>query len=125
LTIPTMTNCPHPGEGWCLECVRELEAGFERYASAIRRHRDYRGDDRCWQDDEELYRVLPEGYTPPKRDTTVELTNCERYIRCRHNPGTEYVSPQREIERLKALVESLTARVAAQSELLTRNAEGR
>lgn len=26
--------------------------------SAIRKHRDQRGDDRCWLDDEELYKTL-------------------------------------------------------------------
>lgn len=72
--------------------------------SAIRKHRDQRGDDRCWMDDEELYIVLPEGYTPPPRDTAVELKNCERFIASRQNPKTEYVSPEREIERLKRIV---------------------
>ena len=26
MTIPTMMNCEHQGEGWCLECVAELAA---------------------------------------------------------------------------------------------------
>lgn len=72
-----------------------------RLQAAIRKHRDYRGDDRCWMDDVELYSVLPEGYTPKTHDTFVELENCKRYIERRHSPGTEYVSPQREIERLR------------------------
>ena len=63
--------------------------------NAIRKHRDQRGDDRCWMDDEELYAVLPEGYTPPERDGAVELKNCERFIASRQNPKTEYVSPER------------------------------
>jgi len=67
---------------------------------AIRTHRDARGDDRCWMDDEDLYRLLPEGYTPPTRDAAVELDACKRFIACRHNPATHYHSPQREIERL-------------------------
>jgi hypothetical protein len=75
----------------------------ERAEAAIRAHRDARGDDRCWLDDEELYRALPEGYTPPARDTTVELARCEQFIAQRQNPATVYVSPQREIERLQAL----------------------
>lgn len=77
--------------------VAELEA-------AIRTHRDQRGDDRCWMDDETLYRVLPEGYSPPERDSAVELERCKQYIECRHNPGTEYVSPQRRIEELETEV---------------------
>lgn len=101
----------------------EFKQEVERLRAAIRKHRDERGDDRCWLDDEELYRVLPEGYTPPARDCAVMLENCQRYIALRRNPATEYVSPQREIERLQALVQSLSDRVAAQSELLSRQAE--
>lgn len=81
-----------------------LEAGRElsRLEEAIRKHRDFRGDDRCWEDDEELYRTLPEGYEPPARDTAVELSNCQRFIECRRSPATEYISPQRRIEELQA-----------------------
>lgn len=82
---------------------------------AIRKHRDQRGDDRCWLDDEELYKVLPEGYNPPERDSTVELKNCEKYIACRHNPGTTYLSPEREIERLKAKIVELEEKLAEES----------
>lgn len=74
----------------------------ERLAQAIREHRDARGDDRCWLDDETLYASLPEGFKPPERDASVELNLCRRYIESRHNPATVYVSPQREIESLTA-----------------------
>lgn len=80
--------------------IAELEA-------AIRKHRDQRGDDRCWLDDEELYRTLPEGYTPPARDCAVELENCEQFIRNRKNPATEYVSPERRIEELEQRIDRL------------------
>jgi hypothetical protein len=80
------------------------------YESAIRAHRDERGDDRCWRDDEKLYSVLPEGYTPPVRDCSVELDNCRRYINSRHNPKTEYISPQLEIGRLRRIIKLLIAR---------------
>ena len=80
--------------------VSELEEG-------VRAHRDQKGDDRCWMDDETLYRLLPEGYDPPARDSRVELAMCEKFIACRHNPGTEYVSPQRRIEELEAEVRRL------------------
>jgi hypothetical protein len=75
--------------------------------AAIRKHRDQRGDDRCWLDDEELYKVLPEGYTPPVRDSAVELKMCEKFIACRHNPNTQYVSPQRRIEELETELQKL------------------
>lgn len=87
--------------GLLAEALKEIT----KLRDAIRKHRDQRGDDRCWMDDEELYKVLPEGYVPPERDTTVELENCRRYIECRHNPKTQYVSPEREIERLTKIVE--------------------
>jgi hypothetical protein len=53
--------------------------------SAIRNHRDQRGDDRCWMDDEELYAVLgdktqPEFKLPPR---AVFLQNCARFFECR------------------------------------------
>lgn len=83
----------------------------------IRRHRDLRGDNRCWLDDEELYATLPEGYKPPCRDAAVEIENCQRFIRCRHNPSTTYYSPQDEIDRLQAIIDvrtAMDARVAQQ-----------
>jgi hypothetical protein len=70
----------------------------------IRSHRDVKGDDRCWMDDADLYAALPEGYTPPARDTSVELANCERYIASRQNPATVYISPERRIETLEEQV---------------------
>ncbi len=74
----------------------------QRLQRAIREHRDARGDDRCWMDDEALYKTLPEGYTAPARDTCIQLENCILYIKSRQNPGTVYVSPQRRIEELES-----------------------
>lgn len=86
----------------------EAQGGrLEFLEAAIRRHRDQRGDDRCWLDDEELYRALPEGFTPPQRDTAVELDLCKKFIQCRHNPATEYVSPQRRIEALEVALSKI------------------
>lgn len=89
-----------------LDYVEGLRRQNETLLAAIRRHRDYRGDDRCYQDDGELYAVLPEGDNRPERETAVTLMNCERYIRCRQG-GREYVSPQRRIEELEAEVRTL------------------
>ncbi len=85
----------------------ELKTRLRELRAAVRLHRDQKGDDRCWMDDEILYHALPEGYTVPERDTTVELAHCERFIRCRMNPKTRYVSPQRRIEELEARVKEL------------------
>lgn len=73
--------------------------------AAIRRHRDQRGDDRCWQDDLELYAALPEGVggadlrLPSPQEM---LENCKRYCTHRHDPTQPYRSPEREVERLEA-----------------------
>lgn len=80
---------------------------IEFLMNAIRKHRDQRGDDRCWLNDEELYKVLPEGYTPPVRDTKVELEMCRKFIECRHNPATQYVSPQTRIEELEQVIRTI------------------
>ena len=88
------------------ELLVVLENQVNKLIGSIRKHRDQRGDDRCWMDDEELYKALPEGYTPPVREVAVELGLCEKFIESRRNPATEYVSPQIEIERLQAEVES-------------------
>jgi hypothetical protein len=87
--------------------LSERAYALERLQAAVREHRDARGDDRCWKDDEELYAALPEGYTPPERDTSVQLAMCERYIASRQHPATEYVSPEREIERLQKRINEL------------------
>lgn len=89
------------------DVMRRLLFERDKLYAAIRKHRDERGDDRCWMDDERLYQVLPEGYTPPERDCYVELINCIQFQRCRRNPATEYVSPQRRIEELEAEVARL------------------
>ncbi len=85
--------------------------------AAIRKHRDQRGDDRCHLDDGELYAVLPEGDTRPPQDTAVTLENCERFIRCRQQ-GREYVSPEREIERLRAALKPFADAAAWYEKLL-------
>ncbi len=84
------------------EIVDELVAHVETLQAAIRKHRDQGGDDRCWEDDDSLYAVLPEPNPRRVNDCSPErmLENCKRYIASRHDPSTPYVSPQREIERL-------------------------
>lgn len=91
---------------WVVEMITQAAERIEHLEAAIRTHRDARGDDRCWRDDEDLYKVLPEGYTPPVRDTSVELDLCRQYIACRQNPATIYTSPQREIEKLTAALDA-------------------
>lgn len=96
---------------------------LERLHTAVRKHRDMRGDDRCYLDDYELYEVLPEGFVRPSYDTKIEIENCKRYIAFRQDPNITYTSPQREIERLQDIIKGLTDRICAQSELLSRRAQ--
>lgn len=82
---------------------------------AIRKHRDQRGDDRCFMDDEELYTAtVGLGDNPDRRlhCPAEMLENCKKYIASRHDPNVAYVSPQREIERL-------TEEIARSKKLLT------
>lgn len=98
------------------ERLRAALRRIEELEAAVRRHRDswLSGDDRCWRDNEELYKVLPEGFTPLARDSLVELENCVRYTKSCHHPQTLYVSPQRRIDELEAEVSALAEKVAVQ-----------
>lgn len=79
------------------ECERLRLAAIEdretiaRLTSAIRKHRDAKGDDRCWLDDYQLYSVLPEGgghdsSLPPEDEF---LESCRRFWAQRQAPGAE------------------------------------
>jgi len=110
--------------------VVELRRRVAELESAIRLHRDQRGDDRCWLDDRQLYAALPEGYTPPAEDSAVELERCQQYIRCRHDPATVYVSPQRRIDELESelaaknrFVAAMCERLKAAHDVIARHAE--
>lgn len=98
----------------------------EKLREGIRRHRDswLRGDDKCWKDNEELYKLLPERYSPPSRDTLVELSNCEKYIASCHDPRVEYVSPQRRIEKLEAEVRQLRGLLSQIFRLVDSDSDG-
>ena len=66
-----------------------LRSEVLKLRNAIREHRDQKGDDRCWMDDVELYKVLPEGVA------NVDLSllsdeqfkrNCDLFIKNRKCP---------------------------------------
>jgi hypothetical protein len=85
------------------------EQEYNKLATAIRKHRDQRGDDRCWMDDYELYEALPEGINGAdlRLNTPDEmLACCRQYIAKRHDPSKEYISPQRRIEELEKELEN-------------------
>lgn len=61
---------------------------------AVRKHRDEKHHDRCWLDDLELYKKLPEGLDkvdqqlPPEKEF---LDNCKRYYDHRQNPNIVFI----------------------------------
>jgi hypothetical protein len=72
--------------------TEEKLARLARLEAAIRRHRDARGNDRCWQNDIELYKelgeALPDGPELPPREEF--LQNCVGFYECqaRHSGTT-------------------------------------
>lgn len=67
----------------------KLQEEVLRLRNGIRKHRDERGHNRCWLDDQELYNLLPEQTQadtklPPKDEF---LKNCEKYWQERQKPN--------------------------------------
>jgi glutamate-1-semialdehyde aminotransferase len=97
-----------------LEELAALRAEVDRLASAIRDHRDQRGDDRCFEDDQKLYGVLgepiPANVTalPPRCDF---LESCSRYHEQRQNPADVYPPDKMTIAQLEAEVDRLNVEV--------------
>lgn len=63
---------------------------LDEVEAAIRKHRDQRGDDRCWMDDQELYAVVGEPIISPLPPKKEFLNNCERFWECRQHPALKY-----------------------------------
>jgi hypothetical protein len=92
---------------------------IEGLAAAIARHRDQRGDDRCWRDDLELYAALPGPPTPanlalPPREEF--LASCERFWRQRQPGGA--CTAGKTIAQLEAEVDRLRAERGALADAL-------
>jgi ribosomal protein S27AE len=86
----------------------ELQEEIDKLRAAIIKHRDQRGDDRCWLDDLDLYAVLDDGVQadnsmPPREGF---LANCARYYdnRCRAGNWTTYQELEQKIGELSELV---------------------
>lgn len=102
----------HDADG---KALIKLGAAHDALLAAVRKHRDQRGDDRCWMDDDALYAALPEGkdgadtrLPPPE----TMLACCQRYIAHRHDPSQPYVSPQREVEMMTEALAQLRTDLA-------------
>jgi hypothetical protein len=106
---------PGAAHDLALGCIETIE----RLRTAIREHRDERGDRRCWLDDGRLYAVLGDGgmkpgdtALPPREDF---LKSCERYWRQRQAPlehGRAALPGHMTIGQLTAEVERLRAVVS-------------
>lgn len=108
IELPPVSFLPLEPDGQIYECdVVDLADKLCFLRNAVRWVRDQQGDDKCWQDWERLFACLPEGYTPPKRDESVELENCKQYIASCHRLDVEYTSPQLRIKELEFEVDNL------------------
>lgn len=77
--------------------VDQLQEEVLKLRNGIRQHRDQKGDDNCWLDDQNyLYDLLPEKIIPfpelPEKN--LMMLNCSRYYDCRkenklYNPVNE------------------------------------
>jgi len=69
-------------------CKEDAIAEIIKLRTAIRLHRDEKGHDRCWLDDQRLYQVLPESvradFRLPEHDEFIE--NCEKFWKDRNKP---------------------------------------
>lgn len=69
----------------------ELQRELRRLRDGVRSHRDQRGDDRCWLDDEKLYASLPEGLSAKTTlDPELMIQNCRRFIATRVHPNDRF-----------------------------------
>lgn len=85
-----------------LKLIEDLEKEVNQLQSAIRRHRDEKGHDRCWLDDQELYKVLPEGLSGVDQQLPSEeefLGNCKNYFDHRQDPNVCFIR-QRDVVSL-------------------------
>jgi len=84
----------------------KLRQRIQALEVAIRFHRDQKSDDRCWMDDQELYKVLGDGNLGDNRvgDQTKMLKNCQRFIQRRTEGGgwTTYAAMEKELALLKS-----------------------
>src|SRR5258708_2353846 len=68
--------------------LSKLQVEIIKLRSIIRYHRDQRGDNRCWLDDELLYEALPEtaNITPTLPSKEFFMDRCTRFHSKRQDP---------------------------------------
>lgn len=100
-------------EKWMQITYKTMAIEVQKLRDAIRKHRDEKFHDRCWEDDKKLYKTLPEGLKgdqslPPKEEF---LENCKRYWEHRKDSTKEFLL-QKDIDDGSALVK--LSRIKAQ-----------
>jgi hypothetical protein len=104
LVAEARDRCALPAEVWGPMLGQALDE-LDRLHAAVKQHYDQKADDRCWQDDTELYAAF--GLPPADirvGDQEAMLKNCERFLAWRTAAGgwPSYAELEAEIKRLKA-----------------------
>lgn len=80
-----------------------LGEDYDRLARAIKKHRAQKADDRCIEDDDELYEALGDGIKCDRKVGNKEemLANCKRFIenRCEGGKWPSYAELEKERNR--------------------------
>jgi hypothetical protein len=94
----------------------------ERLRAAIIKHRSRRADDRCIEDDDELYAVLGDGIKCDRRVGSKEamLVNCARFIerRCEGGGWPSYAELETRLESQRAAISAARAWGKARAKLI-------
>lgn len=94
---------------------RELADIADKLRLAIENHRDQKADDRCWMDDQELYKVLNDGNLGDNRvgDKAAMMVNCARFIdtRCADGSWQSYAELEQEKYKLEVRLREIIERV--------------
>ncbi len=77
-----------------------IKAEILRLRNAIRYHRDQKGDDRCWLDDDWLWSLLPGGAEPPKTLPSYEemMSRCGAFYRDRRADQADLIPVDAQID---------------------------
>jgi len=102
--------------------LRHLIADWRSLRDAIRTHRDEKGDDRCWLDDQNLYATIEGDSTqerfgdrlPPRKEF---LENCARFWECRQSATSKYVAASELATLRRDLDQCVTSHQRANAEI--------
>lgn len=76
-------------ERWMIESYRTTLLKVQALRDAIREHKDEKGHDRCWLDDQKLPEASPGDLELPPREEFIQ--NCHRYWEHRQDPSATFI----------------------------------